>query len=176
MKKKHFLAAVFTLLFTSAAIAETAGTTNDTIDNFGRTLVYLGPGLFLAIIAVLFGWARKEKLKLSELLAERNLPDNHPATATGTATLQNVQQNQGGGIPAGTPQNVIAPATPPPSSSRLVMLLAGLAAVVISIVLSSYSIFSLQRYGTAPDWSSFTAVLLALGIGVVPYSTKQVFK
>lgn len=152
----------------------------------GIILVYLPPVLFLFIMLGLYRWARREKLKLADLLAERNLPDNHPATATGAAELQKgkaeslaTMKNAGVNLT----EDAILPATaaadptsPPPSTSRLILILAGLAAVIISIVLFSYNMYSLQRYGIAPDWGSVTGILLSLGIGVTPYAVKQVFK
>ncbi len=150
----------------------------------GIILVYLPPVLLLLILIYLFRLVKKGVIKLSDLLAENNLPDNHPATATGAAKLQDEKMKsmqamkQMGISPSldGVTETTTEPVTPPQSTSRVVLLLAGLAAVVIAVVLCSYAIYSYQRFGNAPDWDKFTGILITLGIGVTPYTVKQVFK
>lgn len=59
--------------------------------------------------------------------------------------------------------------TPSPSTSRLIVLFSGLTAVMISVCLTSVWIFELLEGKPKIDFGNLTDVLLALGIGVVPY-------
>jgi hypothetical protein len=123
-------------------------------------------------------------------LTETNLPDNHPATATGAATLEqqrihllelknNLKNNPGGAAPftGDVPTQPITPVEPPRSTSRLVVLLSGMVAVVISICMFSYTLYSWEHLGIThtPDWNALTVILLSLGIGIVPYAVNKIF-
>lgn len=164
--KRYIVLTAATVVTSTLCAAETCLPANAPAkpDVWGMILVYLAPVLFILILVALFRWAKRDKLSLKDLLVERNLPDNHPATAEGAATM------------AANGQQSDTTATAPPSSSRLVMLLSGLAAVVVGVVLCSYNIYSLLHFGCIPESASFTSAILALGIGVTPYATKQVFK
>lgn len=126
----------------------------------GNVMTYLPAGLFLVMIIALYRWAKRDKLNLNDVLTEKNLPSNS-AAVIGTPA------------PGAAPP---APADPPQSTSRLVLLLSGIAAVIIGVSFTCYQIYSLQYYNKPADWSGLTATLLSLGIGVVPYTVKQVFK
>lgn len=66
------------------------------------------------------------------------------------------------------------PATPRASSSRFIALITSLLTLIIALCLCSFFIYFYIATGNAPDISKFSSVLLALGIGVVPYAFNKV--
>jgi hypothetical protein len=71
------------------------------------------------------------------------------------------------------------PGTPPPppgvgSVSRLIVFIAGHAGVAIGTCLASFVIFfRLNSNGDTPELTGLVGVILALGIGVVPYAVNR---
>lgn len=65
----------------------------------------------------------------------------------------------------------------PASTSRFVLMLAGISAVITGLCMTTYFFyFKLTCTGSAcpdPDFSNLTNVLLALGIGVAPYTIRK---
>lgn len=145
--KKQALLAAFVFLF----VALNAQAASKPMTTSSYILCYLPLGLFMIITIALYRWAKRDKVNLNDLLSEKNPP-------------------------AGTQVPVQPGAALPQSSSRLVMLMAGIAAVIVGISFTCYDLYAQQYYGKATDWSALTAALLSLGIGVVPYAVKQVFK
>lgn len=70
--------------------------------------------------------------------------------------------------PAGTPKSPI------PSISRYIAFITSILTVVIGLCMSCFFIYNYIRTGCAPDLSNLSTVLLALGIGVVPYAFNKV--
>lgn len=70
-------------------------------------------------------------------------------------------------------------ATPKRSASRFILFITGITTLVITVCFTTYY-FYIKIYqingGADPDLAGFTDVLLALGIGVVPYTVNQVKK
>ena len=66
------------------------------------------------------------------------------------------------------------PATPRASSSRFIALVTSMLTLIMAVCLCSFFIYFYIATGTAPDISKFSSVLLALGIGVVPYAFNKV--
>lgn len=66
------------------------------------------------------------------------------------------------------------PTTPRASSSRFIALVTSLLTLIIAVCLCSFFIYFYIATGTPPDISKFSSVLLALGIGVLPYAFNKV--
>ena len=66
------------------------------------------------------------------------------------------------------------PTAPRASSSRFIALVTSLLTLIIAVCLCSFFIYFYIATGTPPDISKFSSVLLALGIGVVPYAFNKV--
>lgn len=60
-----------------------------------------------------------------------------------------------------------------PSISRLIALLSTLVIIIAVISMSSLFIYCYMSYGCPPDFSGFTGMLLALGLGIVPYTVNK---
>lgn len=108
----------------------------------------------------------QQGVKIDELLAETDVViEEHNAQAQGKA--QNAKQ---GSQP---------PKTVKRSASRLILFLSGITSLILGVCITSYyfymNIYSIKGNGEL-DLSDFTNVLLALGIGVVPYAVNQVKK
>jgi predicted PurR-regulated permease PerM len=65
-------------------------------------------------------------------------------------------------------------ASGPQSSSRLIAFISGLISVVLAACITSYSLYYTLKFGVAPGnlWD-LVKLLLAMGIGVIPYSVNQ---
>lgn len=65
----------------------------------------------------------------------------------------------------------------PASTSRFVLMLAGISAVITGLSMTTYFFYfkmtCVSRTCPDPDFSNLTNVLLALGIGVVPYTMRK---
>lgn len=66
------------------------------------------------------------------------------------------------------------PTTPRASSSRFIALVTSLLTLVVAVCLCSFFIYFYIATGTPPDIGKFSSVLLALGIGVIPYAFNKV--
>ncbi len=62
----------------------------------------------------------------------------------------------------------------PGSTSRIAVLISGLAAVAIGVCSTSYFFYIYLKTNQAPDLDKLYNVLLAMGIGVIPYSVNKV--
>lgn len=60
------------------------------------------------------------------------------------------------------------------SSSRLMAFLSGVIALMVAVTIAIVSIYSYMVSATIPPFEKLTNVLLALGIGVVPYTINKV--
>jgi F0F1-type ATP synthase assembly protein I len=78
-----------------------------------------------------------------------------------------------------TPKEGEEAAPPKRSASRFILFVTGITTLVITVCFTTYY-FYIKIYaingGADPDLEGFTNVLLALGIGVVPYTVNQVKK
>ena len=61
-----------------------------------------------------------------------------------------------------------------PSISRFIALLSTLIIITIVVSMSCLFIYRYVAYGCPPDLSGLTAILLALGVGIVPYAVNKV--
>ena len=62
---------------------------------------------------------------------------------------------------------------PPKSVSRVILFLSGITAISLSIGIVSYSFYYMICCSNELDLSNLANVLLALGIGVIPYSINK---
>ncbi|RJE72440.1 hypothetical protein [Reichenbachiella sp. MSK19-1] len=68
------------------------------------------------------------------------------------------------------------PVTTKRSASRLVLFLSGITSLILGVCITSFYFYMNIYRSIRLDLSDFTYVLLALGIGVVPYSVNQIKK
>lgn len=77
-------------------------------------------------------------------------------------------------IPNGAIAAPAAPTPPRPSISRYIALISTLLTLVIAVCLTCFYIYHYMRYACSPDLSGSTGILLALGLGVLPYAVNKV--
>ncbi len=130
----------------------------------GVIIVILPVLIFLFTMRLIKKSLRKQKVDLAALLSE---PDD---SSVSKATPNPEPPAAAGG-------NVAVPVKK--SASRLILFLTGVTSLILSVCITSYY-FYMTIYcidcSSNLDLSDFTNVLLALGIGVVPYSVNQVKK
>jgi len=171
MKKKNLLIAgiltsPFYCLAAWAQVPAGAKTAGDVNVSTTETWISFLPAVFFAVILIVtVVKLRNDKTKLSDLLAEKDLPTPPPAGGAGTPPT--------GG--AGTPPTGGAGTPPPPQSvSRFIAFLTALVSLSIGICLCT---FFLYRYFANPekpaDLSNLTTVIFGMGIGIIPYGANK---
>jgi hypothetical protein len=122
--------------------------------------------LFLFVFVIIFFWLRRENFKLSDILTSHKTEiiktththtDPNDSTKTITETHEEVYY--------------------PKSSSRLLALLTGIAAIIISICMFTYMVyFSVKLCTPAPNFGGLWIIFFILGLGIIPYTIKTMFK
>jgi hypothetical protein len=125
-----------------------------------KTIVMLPVILTALVFAYVFLRLWKEDYKIGDALKESNVeevpnPKYDPAKPAGDGNQPTIKDL-------------------PKSSSRLIALLSGSAAVCIAVSSCSYYFYIFLKTGTAPDLSKMYDILLGLGIGVTPYAFNKV--
>lgn len=65
-------------------------------------------------------------------------------------------------------------ADPPDSSSRYIALVTSVLTWIIILCLTSFFIYEFMKNGKAPDFTGLSTLLIALGIGIVPYAFNRI--
>lgn len=118
--------------------------------------------IFLVVMYVTVRALKVGNIKIADLLIETDQP---PKGETGTS-----ESNAEGEV-----------AKPPVkrSASRFILFLSGITSLILATCITTYyfymKIYTIED-GSGLDLADFTNVLLALGIGVIPYSVNQVKK
>ena len=125
----------------------------------GVLIILLPVFIFVLTMLVVKNRLKDQHVNLADLLAETDVPPP-PTDATESDT------------PAAAPHVKR-------SASRLILFLSGITSLILSVCITTYY-FYMNIYcincSANLDLSDFTNVILALGIGVVPYSVNQVKK
>ncbi len=119
--------------------------------------------IFSLVMLVIRARLRDADVGLADLLAE---------TEVVVANQNNAQEAIAAGEEA-------APPSPKHSTSRLILFLSGITSLILGVCITTFY-FYMNIYciscNTGMDLTDFTNVLLALGIGVVPYAVNQAKK
>lgn len=128
----------------------------------GVNIVLLPVFIFIITMLVIKNRLKDQKVFLGDLLAE---PDDKSQPLAPTA--------KEGETVVPTPTSVKR------SASRLILFLSGITSLILGVCITTYY-FYMTIYcidcSSNLDLTDFTNVILALGIGVVPYSVNQVKK
>ncbi len=121
-------------------------------------IIVLAPlAIFLILMIVVRKSLRQHSIKLADLLVETDLPQPASAVDGDDATPTPVKR----------------------SASRFILFLSGITTLILSACFTTYY-FYMKIYcincQEGLDLEGFTNVLLALGLGVVPYAVNQVKK
>lgn len=117
--------------------------------------------IFLTVMRMAKKALSDENINIADLLIET---DNPPKSET---------------APAAQGEEGAAPPAVKRSASRFILFLSGITSLILATCITTYyfymKIYAIED-GSGLDLADFTNVLLALGIGVVPYSVNQVKK
>ena len=123
----------------------------------GVVIILLPVFIFLITMLVVKNRLRDQKVNLADLLAETDVPIPSQNNEEGSPTEQPTKR----------------------SASRLILFLSGITSLILGVCITTYY-FYMTIYcidcSSNLDLTDFTNVILALGIGVVPYSVNQVKK
>jgi flagellar basal body-associated protein FliL len=115
--------------------------------------------IFILTMLVIKNRMKDQSINLADMLVETDVPLPENDKKDGDAT---------------TPKAPVKR-----SASRLILFLSGVTSLILSVCITTYY-FYMKIYcincGTGLDLDDFTNVILALGIGFVPYSINQVKK
>lgn len=127
----------------------------------GVIIVLLPVTIFVLTMLVVKNRLQDQNVALADLLAE---PDDKGSTVAATEIKE-------GEVPTPTPVKR--------SASRLILFLSGITSLILGVCITTYyfymTIYCINCSNNL-DLTDFTNVILALGIGVVPYSVNQVKK
>jgi hypothetical protein len=135
--------------------------------------------LLLFIVASIYVLARlrQEGYRISDALKENYTVDVAKTSEAFTAQLDVQKELQMEGIEsarltaaADTPVSQIRPQ----STSRLIAFLSGMTAIVVSICAVTFFFYVYLRTGQEPKFDNLWNVLLALGVGVIPYAFSRI--
>lgn len=135
--------------------------------------------VFLSLIIGLYflNWLKREGYKISNALSE-DIPESRLEEVQNIeiGMVQNrVEALRAGDIPGDhTPVIDLNSLPINRSSSRLIAFLSSLSAAVLSVCLFSYYMYFAIKGMEVPDFEDLWTILVALGIGVVPYATKVI--
>jgi hypothetical protein len=149
-------------------------------------LIFLPAIIFLALFIFLFSTGLKD-FNLKEAMSESEYPkviiENSEYTPANLAALKDVANleeilpptieiSDRPQVAPGAP-----PASPPPphaSISRYIAFITSMLSLVVALCISCFFIYSYIRTGCAPDISGISTILIALGMGVLPYAFNKV--
>lgn len=130
-----------------------------------RALVWMPVILFIVVLFVVWWTTRRSGYRFTQALYE-NDPEEivvpAPTDTDPNATLKKTVLDANG-------QPVYQPST-----SRLIALLSALTTLIIVVCFISYYAYCMIRCKELPDFEELFNVVLALGLGVVPYSVNKV--
>lgn len=129
------------------------------LDGIQKALVFLPVLLFGFVLLYLLFKLKRGNYNIADMLSENtsveiDVPNPDPATAP---TIPFIKKRILNG-----------------STSRLIALISGLCTVAIATCASSYYFYMYFKTSRAPDLNNLFDVLLALGMGVVPYTINKV--
>lgn len=104
-----------------------------------------------------------DNLTNAALVAKENMEDIIPPTIEKTYLIA---------TNTGTPPNVVtalAPPPPNPSVSRYIAFITSILTLVVALGVSCFYIYHYVRTGCPPELTGISTLLIALGIGVLPY-------
>lgn len=121
-----------------------------------------------------------KNFKLNEALTENDQPKrtivNSQYSVANIQTLQNTPN-----LPVLLPPTIDVSDPQPPdpsifraSISRYIALITGLVILILVVCMSSFFIYHYIRTGCPPDFGALTMLLIALGLGVMPYITNKI--
>jgi hypothetical protein len=171
MKRKYSLLAV--LLFASPIICLAGSETSPVpvVPSCPQEWISFMPVIFFTVILVFTIFKlRKDKVALSDLLAEKDVPP--PAAAMPVVAAPAVA------APGVTPAPAVAPAAaatnPPQSVSRFIAFISGLTTISLAVCITTFYMYEYFSNVTNIDLAKLSDVLLALGLGVIPYGVNKV--
>jgi hypothetical protein len=149
-----------------------------TLDGFDQMIASSPLIIFLLIVVVIFWKLNKEGYKIGDALKENTtieISEDNPSIAEPPRPTASNGLTTTPDAPA--PTNNQPPFVPktiqPKSTSRLIAFISGLISVGLACSISSFWIYRHLSGVQTVDLSHLTNVLLALGIGVVPYAVNK---
>lgn len=136
------------------------------VRNTGLYVVVLPIAFTLLLLVIII--AALKGFRLGDALAEKN-----PNKVEGYVEVRKAELANAATFPA-ISQPALSPAEPPKSTSRLIAFLSGIAAIIISICLTTFYIYYYLTIGTVPsEFKDLWWGVIVLGIGIIPYASAQ---
>ncbi|MBS1513643.1 MAG: hypothetical protein JSS63_01335 [Bacteroidetes bacterium] len=131
------------------------------LDTFEKIIIWITPVMFLFFSFLCIIFLLKSRFDLGDTLSEYvEIPK---FDSSGNAVLD-------------SNKNQVNESVKKKSSSRFIAFFSGLAAIIISLSIATFTIYRIIKYPYAklPDFSNLLAFIIPLGIGVIPYSFNKV--
>ncbi|WP_343632569.1 hypothetical protein [Fluviicola sp.] len=170
----------------TAAAQPTGG--NKTIQDI---ISFLPVAFFFFIVSTVFIKLRKDGVKLSEILIDKEtvlekrkadvaIAASHAQVATAAATAISANPNAAVAVPAETftpPASATVSQTtdnPEQSTSRLIVFICGITSIALACCITSYYFYKSFTGGGDVSISNLSNVLYGLGLGVIPYGFNKI--
>lgn len=168
------------------AVAAQATGGNKTIQDI---ISFLPVAFFVFIVSAIFIKLRKDGVKLSEILIDKEtvlekkkadvaIAASHAQIATAAATA--ISANPNATVPAETftpPASTTVSQTtdnPEQSTSRLIVFICGITSIALACCITSYYFYKSFTGGGDVSISNLSNVLYGLGLGVLPYGFNKI--
>jgi hypothetical protein len=149
---------------------------------FSWLLVFLPALIFLILLGVILSYGLKnfnlngamsesDYPKITILNPEYNTLNLTNATLTNNDNLSEILPPT---IDISNAPAVGQAAPPAPSISRYIAFITSMLTLVVALCMSCFFIYYYVRTGCAPDLSALSTILIALGVGVLPYVFNKV--
>lgn len=154
-------------------------------------LTFLPVGFFLFILIAVFFKLRKDKVKLSDILidketvlerkkVEASIAESHAKVATAAAAAVAANPNAPVAPESFSPADSGAPVqsettiNPEQSTSRLIVFICGITSIALACCITSYYFYKSFTGDGKVDLGNLTNVLYGLGLGVLPYGFNKI--
>ncbi len=130
-------------------------------------LVFLPAGIFILAV-IIFSFALKN-FDFKEALQENDLPKiiiKHPLL-TGQAAPAGVTEPQ-------TIEITDPNSTHRPSISRYIAFISSLLIIILAVCISCFFTYHYVKTGCPPELGALSTVIIALGIGIIPYGVNKI--
>ncbi len=152
---------------------------------------FLPVALFLFIISTIFIKLRKDGVKLSDILIDKEtlqekrkanavIAESHAKVATAAANAINANPNVDLSAPTFTPAASGSPVTvqdsdnPEQSTSRLIVFICGITSIALACCITSFYFYKSFTGTGDVSISGLSNVLYGLGLGVIPYGFNKI--
>jgi hypothetical protein len=154
--------------------------TNPPVTNSSKTIEdiisFLPVAFFLLITSTIFIKLRKDGVKLSDILVDKEaVQEKRKTEASVTIATVNAGQPAAAPVAPAAPNSDGQPTNnPEQSTSRLIAFICGITSIALACCITSYYFYKSFTGTEKVDLGNLSNVLFGLGLGVIPYGFNKI--